>query len=113
MLVAMGKPRYLGRTNIPGGPIIHSMRQLFALVVLLLAAIGPVSAQEINIVPAPEDVNAVNLTSAVDIRPSVNGKLELSTAPGEDGIIRRIGILASQNGTNPNWGVFALRNDSD
>ena len=29
------------------------------------------------------------------------------------GIIRRIGVLASQSGTNPNWGVFALRNDSD
>ena len=114
MLVAMGKPRYLGRSNIPGGPIIHSMRQLLALVVLLLlAAIGPAGAQEVDIVPAPEDVNAVNLTSAVSVRPGENGKIELSTAPGEDGIIRRIGVLASQSGTNPNWAVFALRNDSD
>ncbi|MBL8596487.1 MAG: EAL domain-containing protein [Devosia sp.] len=110
----MGKPRYLGRSNIPGGPIIHSMRQLLALVVLLLlAAIGPAGAQEVDIVPAPEDVNAVNLTSAVSVRPGENGKIELSTAPGEDGIIRRIGVLASQSGTNPNWAVFALRNDSD
>jgi len=114
MLVAMGKPRYLGRSNIPGGPIIHSMRQLLALVVLLLlASIGPAGAQEVDIVPAPEDVNAVNLTSAVSVRPGENGKIELSTAPGEDGIIRRIGVLASQSGTNPNWAVFALRNDSD
>jgi diguanylate cyclase (GGDEF)-like protein len=114
MLVAMGKPRYLGRSIIPGGPIIHSMRQLFAVLVLLLLAIaGPASAQDVDIVPAPEDINAVNLTSAVSIRPGESGKIELSTAPGEDGIIRRIGVLASQSGTNPNWGVFALRNDSD
>ena len=59
MLVAMGKPLYLGRKNIPGGPVIHSMRQLVALAVLfLLAVIGPASAQEVNIVPAPEDINA-------------------------------------------------------
>ncbi len=73
----------------------------------------PVHGQEVNIVPAPEDVNAVNVTSAVSIRPGTGGKIELSTAPGEDGIIRRIGVLASQSGTNPYWGVFALRNDSD
>jgi 7TMR-DISM extracellular 2 len=110
----MGKPLYLGRTIIPGGLIINSMRQVFALVVLLLlAVVGPARAQEVDIVPAPEDINAVNLTSAVSIRPGENGKIELSTAPGEDGIIRRIGVLASQSGTNPNWGLFALRNDSD
>src|SRR5690348_15776408 len=104
MVVAMGKPRYLGQSIIPGGLNIHSMRQLFALLVLLLFALAShASAQEVDIVPAPEDINAVNLTSAVSIRPGENGKLELSTAPGEDGIIRRIGVLASQSGTNPNW----------
>jgi diguanylate cyclase (GGDEF)-like protein/PAS domain S-box-containing protein len=49
----------------------------------------------------------------VTIRPGEGGKIELSTAPGEDGIIRRIEVLASQGGTNPNWALFALRNDSD
>jgi hypothetical protein len=90
------------------------MRQLFVLAVLLLVALAtPLRAQEVNIVPAPEDINAVNLTSAVSIRPGEGGKIELSTAPGEDGIIRRIGVLASQSGANPSWGVFALSNDSD
>jgi diguanylate cyclase (GGDEF)-like protein len=90
------------------------MRQLFVLAVLaFLAFATPLRAQDVDIVPAPEDINAVNLTSAVSIRPGEGGKIELSTAPGEDGIIRRIGVLATQSGTNPNWGVFALRNDAD
>ena len=46
------------------------MRQLFVLAVLVVLAFAtPLRAQEINIVPAPEDINAVNLTSAVNIRP--------------------------------------------
>ena len=114
MLVAAAKARYLGRPEIAGGPRHFSMRQFLALAMLMiLALVGPVYAQDVDIVPAPEDINAVNLTSAVSIRAGQAGKIELSTAPGEDGIIRRIGVLASQSGTNPNWGVFALRNDSD
>jgi diguanylate cyclase (GGDEF)-like protein len=79
---------------------------LFALVGVL-----PVSAFEV--ISVPEDVNAVNLTGVVDIVPGTGGKVQLSTAPGEDGIIRRIEVLASENGTNPNWALFALRNDAD
>jgi diguanylate cyclase (GGDEF)-like protein len=114
MLVTTGKARYLGRSNKAGGHRHFSMRHFLAYALLLLMAlVVPAAAQEVSIVPAPEDINAVNVTSAVSIRPGENGKIELSTAPGEDGIIRRIGVLASQSGTNPNWGVFALRNDSD
>ncbi len=114
MLVAGGKPRYLGQANIPGGPIIQSMRQSIALALLLLVTLlTGAMAQEVRVVPAPEDINAVNLTSAVNVLAGENGRIQLSTAPGEDGIIRRIEVLANQNGTNPNWALFALRNDSD
>jgi diguanylate cyclase (GGDEF)-like protein len=80
---------------------------------MLLALLGPAAAQDVNVVPAPEDINAVNLTSAVNVQPGSNGRIQLSTAPGEDGIIRRIEVLANQNGTNPSWALFALRNDAD
>ena len=66
-----------------------------------------------EVITVPEDVNAVNLTGVVDIVPGEDGKVQLSTAPGEDGIIRRIEVLASVGGTNPNWALFALRNDCD
>ena len=88
------------------------MLRAFALcIAFALAGVLPVSAFEV--IAVPEDVNAVNLTGVVDIVPGQDGKVQLSTAPGEDGIIRRIEVLASQNGTNPNWALFALRNDSD
>ena len=72
-----------------------------------------VAASAFDVVTAPEDVNAVNLTSAVQIQAGTNGKIQLSTAPGDDGIIRRVEVLASQNGTNPTWALFAIKNDSD
>jgi diguanylate cyclase (GGDEF)-like protein/PAS domain S-box-containing protein len=86
--------------------------QTFAICILFaLVGIAPASAFEV--ISVPEDVNAVNLTSAIDVLPGTDGKVQLSTAPGEDGIIRRIEVLASVGGTNPSWALFALRNDSD
>ncbi len=79
----------------------------------LLALVGTLPASAFDVITVPEDINAVNLTTAVDVQPGTAGKIQLSTAPGEDGIIRRIEVLASDGGANPNWAVFALRNDSD
>src|SRR5687767_5530674 len=88
------------------------MLRTFALcIVFALVGVLPVTAFEV--ISVPEDINAVNLTSVVDVLPGSEGKVQLSTAPGEDGIIRRIEVLASTNGTNPNWALFALRNDGD
>lgn len=90
------------------------MRLLRAIALCLAFALAgslPVAAFEV--ISVPEDVNAVNLTGVVDIVPGQGGHVQLSTAPGEDGIIRRIEVLASVNGTDPNWALFALRNDSD
>src|SRR6185312_4140479 len=114
MLVVGGKPRYLdGRRNDAGRFTIKLIRQALAFAVMsifVLAGIAPATAFEV--ITAPEDVNAVNLTSAVEIQPGTNGKIQLSTAPGEDGIIRRVEVLATQNGTNPTWALFAIKNDS-
>lgn len=86
--------------------------QTFAMC-LVFALVGVLSASAFEVISVPEDVNAVNLTSAIDVLPGTDGKIQLSTAPGEDGIIRRIEVLASVGGANPSWALFALRNDSD
>lgn len=91
--------------------MIRLFRRILAFLVLALFAAGSASAFEV--ITIPEDVSAVNLTGVVDVVPSEGGKVQLSTAPGEDGIIRRIEVLASQGGSNPNWALFALRNDGD
>lgn len=90
---------------------MRMLRTLAMSIVFALVAVMPAMAFEV--ITVPEDVNAINLTGVVDIVPSEGGKVQLSTAPGEDGIIRRIEVLASVGGTNPNWALFALRNDGD
>nr|WP_229428405.1 EAL domain-containing protein [Microvirga pudoricolor] len=40
-------------------------------------------------------------------------EIRISTAPGRDGIVRRIAVKAREAGTRPDWIVFALTNDSD
>lgn len=86
--------------------------QTFAMCIVF-ALVGVLPASAFEVISVPEDVNAVNLTSAIDVMPGTDGKVQLSTAPGEDGIIRRIEVLASVGGTNPSWALLALRNDSD
>ena len=84
------------------------MRHLFALAMCLafaLAALAPVAAFEV--ISVPEDVNAVNLSAVIEVQPGTEGRVQLSTAPGEDGIIRRIEVLATEQGTNPSFALFA------
>ena len=90
------------------------MRHIILIAMCLAFALaGSLPAAAFEVITAPEDVSAVNLTGAVDVLPGEAGKIQLSTAAGEDGIIRRVEVLASDGGSNPNWALFALRNDSD
>lgn len=90
------------------------MRHLLALAVfIVLGWSAALPATGFEVITVPEGVNAVNLSSVVQIAPGDAGHVQLSTAPGEDGIIRRIEVLAAKPGTNPDWALFALRNDGD
>ncbi len=59
------------------------------------------------------DSTAVDLTSVVERFSGQGDRIQISTAPGQDGIVRRIEVGAKQPGTKPNWIVFALTNDTD
>ena len=90
------------------------MRFVLSLVLALVIGIFTAAqAQAFEIINVPDSVNAINLRAGIDVVPGQNGKVQLSTAPGADGIIRRIEVLAQKQGTNPNWALFALSNDSD
>ena len=58
-------------------------------------------------------------TKAIDLAPMVEryrsdgDEIRISTAPGRDGIVRRIAVKARESGTRPDWIVFALTNDAD
>jgi diguanylate cyclase (GGDEF)-like protein/PAS domain S-box-containing protein len=90
------------------------MRNLLLLALgLLFAALGSLPVYAFQVITVPTDVNAVNLTNVIQIVPGTAGKVQLSTAPDSSGIIRRIEVLGTAPGANPDWGLFALKNDSD
>ncbi len=84
---------------------------------LCLAAVvlagGALPARAIESTRVPLDASAIDLTRAVERYSSQGDRLLVSTAPGPDGIVRRIEVRAKDPGTRPNWIVFALTNDTD
>ena len=79
---------------------------------LLFIAFAP-AAWAIDSVRIPHDAQAIDLTNAVEKHASQSDRLQVSTAPGSDGIVRRIEVVAKEPGTRPSWIVFALTNDTD
>ena len=95
--------------------IAHSLRHLFylpalALLAALVAGVNP--AKAIESVRVPLDAQVIDLTKAIENYSSAGDRLLVSTAPGADGIVRRIEVRAREEGTRPNWIVFALTNDT-
>ncbi|MCB1508103.1 MAG: sensor domain-containing phosphodiesterase [Hyphomicrobiaceae bacterium] len=72
---------------------------------------GPVRA--LDAIPVPVDVQALDLTLAIDRYLNVGDRLQVSTAPDADGIVRRIEVRSRQADNAPAWAVFALVNNSD
>src|SRR5688500_18399150 len=58
-------------------------------------------------------MKAIDLTPAIERYNSDGDEIRISTAPGGDGIVRRIAVKAREAGTRPDWIVFALTNDTD
>jgi diguanylate cyclase (GGDEF)-like protein/PAS domain S-box-containing protein len=77
-----------------------------------LALCGQV-ALAVESVRVPIDADAIDLTSAVEHFGAQGDRIQVSTAPGPDGIVRRIEVSALEAGAQPAWIVFALTNDSD
>src|SRR6516165_2393985 len=78
----------------------------FGIVSLTTSPAGAVEAVNVRV-----DLAAINLTDEVEQLKSEGGRVQVSTAPGSDGIVRRIEVLAREAGTD--WAVIALANSSD
>ncbi len=85
--------------------------EVWLVFAFLLLAVAP--AQAIQSVRIPLDATAIDLTKAVENYGAQGDRLLVSTAPGSDGIVRRIEVRALEPGSHPNWIVFALTNDTD
>jgi diguanylate cyclase (GGDEF)-like protein/PAS domain S-box-containing protein len=57
------------------------------------------------------DAAAIDLTAATEVQKTEGDRIQVSTAPGPDGIVRRIEVRAREK--NNNWAVLALTNNSD
>jgi diguanylate cyclase (GGDEF)-like protein/PAS domain S-box-containing protein len=88
------------------------MRYLRFLFVLFALAAGLSPARAIESVRVPIESHAIDLTKAFETYHSDNDRLVVSTAPGSDGIVRRIEVRARVEGTRPDWIAFALTNDT-
>lgn len=84
---------------------------LAGLVLWFCAAVLP--AQAVEAVRVPVDAPVIDLTNVVERNRSDGDVIQISTAPGPDGIVRRIAVKAREAGARPDWIVFALTNDSD
>jgi diguanylate cyclase (GGDEF)-like protein/PAS domain S-box-containing protein len=70
-------------------------------------------AAALDAINVPLDVEALDLTRAVDRFVDVGDRIQVSTAPGLDGIVRRIEVRAREADGVGNWVVFALTNTSN
>jgi diguanylate cyclase (GGDEF)-like protein/PAS domain S-box-containing protein len=80
---------------------------------LLAMVLSVASSFALENVTIPENVGALDLSQAIELRTGTNGRVQLSTAPDAEGIVRRIEVLATEEGTNPNWALIALTNSGD
>ncbi|MCB1475659.1 MAG: EAL domain-containing protein [Rhodobiaceae bacterium] len=90
------------------------MRWLGRLCLLLAAlwiAAQPAMAVE-AVKVAPED-SAIDLSGGIEMYVRYGDRIQVSTAPGSDGIVRRIEVRTREPGRTASWAVFALQNDSD
>src|ERR1700686_414317 len=77
----------------------------------IMTAAGVSAARAVEAVNVRTDAAAIDLTDAVDLQHTEGDRIQVSTAPGPDGIVRRIEIRGREAGAN--WAVFALANNGD
>ena len=88
------------------------LRAALALAAFAFAALLGVSdAAAVEAVNIRLDASAIDLTDAVEFQHTDGDRVQVSTAPGADGIIRRIEVRSREAGSN--WAVFALANNGD
>ena len=94
-----------------GGGTLRLLLRLVFLFALVFAGAQPAFA--VRSIRVSTESDAIDLTRAVEHYSAQGDRIQVSTAPGADGIVRRIEVSALEAGAQPSWIVFALTNDFD
>ena len=90
------------------------IRSLFAFVLAAIVTFFSVTASfAIEPIKIARDDVALDLSGAVEIYRNQGENFQVSTAPGPDGIVRRIEVEANDKRSTGDWAVFALANTTD
>ncbi len=87
--------------------------RFLAAVLVIGAALASSPAVALDPVSVTEADKAIDLLPATQLYSAQGDRLTVQTAPGADGIVRRIEVRAREEGASPSWIVFALANTSD
>lgn len=94
-----------------------SLKRVFAafgLVLLFVLAGGALPATALEPLTVPLDGRTLDLTKAIEFASrDPSERVQVSTAPGPDGIVRRIEVPSSEPGGSSYWASFALTNNGD
>ena len=85
---------------------------LICLIMTIAVMAGLHPARALDGIEVPLDAAAIDLTAIVDRYTNASDRIQVSTAPGADGLVRRMEVGAT-GGEAPGWVVFALTNNSD
>jgi diguanylate cyclase (GGDEF)-like protein/PAS domain S-box-containing protein len=105
---------FFGATILPAAvsrTVKSAMVKSAVLAIAFAALVGVSSADALEAINVHRDDRAIDLTNAVHFQHTDGDRIQVSTAPGADGIIRRIEVRAREAGSN--WAVFALANNGD
>ncbi len=81
--------------------------------VFVASLLGATAARALEAVPVPKDAPAIDLAPFLErMTTEAGGRLQVSTAPGADGIVRRIEVRPKSDETR-HWAVLALANPGD
>jgi len=80
---------------------------------IVAAALPQAGARALDGIPVPLDGRTLDLTTQVQIYREPDDRIQVSTAPGPDGIVRRIEVRSQESSGSSNWAVFALANNGD
>jgi diguanylate cyclase (GGDEF)-like protein/PAS domain S-box-containing protein len=90
---------------------LRVIRAVIPVAILVLCLLGTSAARAVEAVNVRTDVPAIDLTDAIERQHTETPRIQVSTAPGPDGIVRRVEVPARGGGTS--WAVIALANNSD